>query len=155
MLDPYFSSRYGARWNPKGVPCLYLNKGLMTAQANYRYRFLGIPVGLVDLKSQEAPRLVTVGIPPGQAVDAFASDGLQALGLPTTCPHKTKNLSQGKVEHKDCQVIGAEAVKLGLNGIDCRSAAPGGNRELAWFPGPTSGQPLLLLDSTPINRNKW
>ena len=38
------------------------------------------------------------------------------------------------VPHQQCQAVGQAALDAELDGIDCRSAATGGDRELAWFP---------------------
>ena len=45
------------------------------------------------------------------------------------------------VPHSACQPIGEEAAAAGLDGVDARSAAAGGVRELAWFA--RGGSPTL------------
>lgn len=46
-------------------------------------------------------------------------------------PHDT---SGDVIPHYACQPIGRAAYEAGLDGVDCRSAAAGSYRELAWFP---------------------
>lgn len=121
----------GGRWNAAGMQCLYLNADVETARANVRQRFAGRPISIEDVDPAIAPHLVEVEIPFGTAADAFSDAGLKALGLPDTYPH---GHDETIVPHSKCQPIGYSAFAAGLNGIDCRSAAPGGTRELAWFP---------------------
>ena len=96
-----------------------------------RQQFQGLPFSPESLDPATAPHLVEVDVPPGQAADAHSDQGLAALGLPSTYPHD----SDGNVIAREvCQPIGQAAFDANLNGIDYRSAAPGGTRELAWFP---------------------
>lgn len=131
-LDPDFAARGdGQRWNPPGLACLYLNRDDTTARANVRRLFQGLPYGPEDLDPATAPVLVELELPAGRAVDAFDEEGLRALGLPPTYPLD----DDGEVvPHSVCQPVGQAAFDRDLDGIDCRSAAPGGTRELAWFP---------------------
>lgn len=139
-LDASHSARPpGGRWNPAGLPCLYLNADVQTARANALHRFAGRPVSIDDVDPASAPHLVEVEVPPGTAADAFSEAGLKAVGLPSTYPREPDGTV---VPHSRCQPIGRAAVEAGLNGIDCRSAAPGGTRELAWFAD--TGTPRLV-----------
>lgn len=121
----------GQRWNPPGMPCLYLNADETTARANVERLYVGLPYGPEDLDPEEAPLLVDINIASGDALDAWTIKGLQAVGLPSTYP---LDASGGLVPHSACQPIGEEAARTGLDGVDARSAALGGVRELAWFP---------------------
>lgn len=57
----------GQRWNPPGLPCLYLNEDTATARSNVAHRFAGLPYGPEDLKPTESPVLVIVEVPAGRA----------------------------------------------------------------------------------------
>ena len=131
-LDASHSARHpGGRWNPPGLACLYLNADLDTAKANALTRFEGRPVSIHDIDPASAPHLVEIEIADGTALDAFTPQGIAAAGLPPSYPTG----ADGRiVPHARCQPIGRQAHTAGLNGIDSRSAAVGGNRELAWFP---------------------
>lgn len=131
-LDPSFASLPpGQRWNPPGLACLYLNGDIDTARANVTKRFEGLPYGPEDLDPATAPLLLGVEVPAGEAADAFTDAGLAATGLPDSYPHD----SAGRlIPHSVCQPVGQAAHDAGLDGVDCRSAASTGGRELAWFP---------------------
>ena len=132
-LDPSFAAAFpGQRWNPPGLPCLCLNGDEPTARANVMRLFDGLPYGPEDLDTATAPILLDVRIPPGDAADAFTDDGLKQLGLPTSYPQDDAG---DVIEHATCQPIGRAVFDAGHHGVDARSAAPGGTRELAWFPG--------------------
>lgn len=121
----------GQRWNPPGLECLYLNRDHGTARANVARLFAALPYGPEDLDPATAPVLIEVTIPDGVAADAYTPAGLAALGLPALFPFD----DQGAViVHAACQPHGQAAFDAGLDGVDARSAAPGGDRELAWFP---------------------
>lgn len=131
-LDPSFAGAgSGQRWNPAGLPCLYLSAGLATARANVARLFAGLPYGPEDLDPVTAPVLLDVRVPDGRAADAFTDDGLLALGLPTSYPLDDHG---DVIPHRACQPLGQRAFDEGLDGVDARSAAAGGVRELAWFP---------------------
>jgi len=131
-LDPSYSSvAPGRRWNPSGLSCLYLNADDVTARANVLRLFDGLPYGPEDLDPATAPVLIDVTVPDGVAADAFTSLGLLSLGLSSRFPLEA---SGDPVPHGRCQSVGQAAFDAGLDGIDCRSAAKGGVRELAWFP---------------------
>lgn len=130
-LDGSYAARDGQRWNPPGLACLYLSSNTATARANLAKRFAGLPYGPDDLDPATAPLLVTVEVPDGQAADAYTDHGLQAAGLPASYPLDGNDQT---IPHSTCQPIGQTAFDAGLDGIDCRSAALGGTRELAWFP---------------------
>ncbi|WP_419921282.1 RES family NAD+ phosphorylase [Candidatus Poriferisodalis sp.] len=137
-LDTSYGAHDGQRWNPAGLECLYLNSNLATARANVARRFDRLPYGPEDLDPATAPLLVTVDVPAGLAADAYTDEGLSAAGLPMSYPLD----SDGQlIAHTDCQPIGQAASDEGLDGIDRRSAAPGGTRELAWFPRDVKLQP--------------
>ncbi|WP_420626856.1 RES family NAD+ phosphorylase [Candidatus Poriferisodalis sp.] len=120
----------GSRWNPPGLPCLYLNHDRNTAQANIR-RKVGIHPFAIYLDPDASPVIVDVDVPDGTAADAFTQEGIQALGLPATYPWDAAGTM---VSHQQCQPVGQSVFDAELDGIDCRSAAEDGNRELAWFP---------------------
>ena len=121
----------GRRWNPPGLRCLHLSADIETARANAMARFAGRPVSIDEIDPASAPHLVEVEIPEGIAADAFTQTGLASLGLPAGYPHQADG---AVVPHSTCQPIGQAAYEAGLNGVDCRSAAADGRRELAWFP---------------------
>ena len=112
----------GQRWNPAGVPCLYLNADWQTPNANLR-RKIGIHPFRTLIDPATAPLVVEVAIPNGTAVDAFTAQGIAALGLPPTFPLDSKGQT---IPHQRCQSIGRTAFTDGMDGIDCRSAAAGG-----------------------------
>lgn len=130
-LDPTFAAAIGQRWNPPGLECLYLNRDEATARANVLYKLAGQPYGPEDLDPATAPLLIDVKVPAGDAADAYTDDGLNSLGLQDTYPNDTDG---SPIPHSVCQVVGRSVYEEGLHGVDYRSAAPGGNRELAWFP---------------------
>ena len=129
-LDPSFAAAAGQRWNPPGMACLYLNRDETTARANVLRLFAGLAYGPEDLDPATAPLLISVAVPAGHAADAYTDDGLGSLGLPATYPRDTDG---SFVPHGTCQAIGTTVFAAGLQGVDYRSAAPGGDRELAWF----------------------
>ena len=120
----------GQRWNPPGMPCLYLNHDRQTVEANLRLRFGPFPYARF-LDPVTSPVILEVELPPGSAADAYTPQGISAVGLPSTYPLDGKGQP---VPHQQCQPIGRAAFDAGMNGVDCRSAATGGNREIAWFP---------------------
>ena len=131
-LDPSFAAAYpGQRWNPTGLDCLYVNHDVATARANVMKRFDGLPYGPEDLNPATAPLLLGVDIPEGEAADFYTDGGLIAADLPTTYPH---DASGELIPHRVCRPVGQAAYDAGLDGVDCRSAAAGDGRELAWFP---------------------
>ncbi len=141
-VDASFAARFpGQRWNPPGLSCLYLNHDVATARANVYRQFRGLPYSPESLEPAMAPQLVEVEIPSGQAADAHSDEGLAAVGLPATYP---QDPSGGVVPHEVCQPIGQAAHDANLDGVDYRSAAPGGTRELAWFPRHTPPVPTAL-----------
>lgn len=127
----YAAAGAGQRWNPPGVACLYLNHDKQTARANVARLFVGRPYGAEDLDPATAPLLIEVNVPAGVAADAFTDDGLLAVRLPITYPLDSVGNIIG---HDICQAVGRDVYDAGLDGVDCRSAADGGTRELAWFP---------------------
>ncbi len=139
-LDPsYASVAPGQRWNPPGLPCLYLNADIATARANVGRLFDGLPYGPEDLDPATAPILLDVTVPEGEAADAFTDEGLTSCGLPTTFPLDTQG---NPIPHHRCQTLGQAAFDAGLDGVDSRSAAHGGIHELAWFPRDRAPQEL-------------
>jgi hypothetical protein len=131
-LDPsHAAMRDGQRWNPPGLATLYVNADRATARSNVARLFKGLPYGPEDLDPATAPLLVHVDVPEGRAADAYSDEGLSELGLPTTYP---SDEAGGEVPHSRCQPIGKAIFDAGLNGVDCRSAARSGGRELAWYP---------------------
>lgn len=137
----------GQRWNPPGLDCLYLNRDHVTARANVARKFVGLPYGPEDLDPATAPVLLDVVVPDGAAADAYTPEGLAALGLPASYPLDD---SGAKVPHVTCQPLGEAAFDGGLDGVDARSAAPGGDRELAWFP-----RGRTLVADPPVPFDEW
>ena len=123
-LDPDHAEASGQRWNPPGVACLYLNDDMATARSNIADRFAGLPYGPEDLEPAEAPVLIVVEVPAGQALDAVSDEGLAAVGLPVTYPLDSDG---DVVAHSFCQPIGAAARDAGLDGVASRSAAADAN----------------------------
>ncbi|WP_419945022.1 RES domain-containing protein [Candidatus Poriferisodalis sp.] len=145
-LDASHSARPpGGRWNPPGLQCLYLNADIDTARANALSRFDDRPVNIHDVDPASAPHLVEIEIDDGTALDAFTSQGIAAAGLPAGYPTGTDGRT---VPRSQCQPIGHQAHSVGLNGVDCRSAAVGGNRELAWFPDTGNAR---MISRKPMN----
>lgn len=137
-LDPSYAASLGQRWNPPGMECLYLNRDEETARANVLRRYAGLAYGPEDFDPATAPVLVEVAVPAGRAADACSGDGLASLGLPHTYPHSADG---SLMPHSACQPIGQAVLEAGLDGVDYRSAAASGDRELAWFPrGAAAGQ---------------
>jgi hypothetical protein len=130
-LDSSFAAGTGQRWNPPGLPCLYLNRDEATARANVRRLYAGLPYGTEDLDPATGPLLLDVSLPDGVVADAFTDDGLLELGLPATYP---MGVNGDLIPHAVCRPVGQTVFDAGLDGVDSRSAAAGGNRELAWFP---------------------
>lgn len=133
QLDTSYAARKGQRWNYPGTHCLYLNQDVRTAIANFRKRFDKRPIGVDSINPVNIPNIIAVEIPQGIAVDAYTKSGLARIGLPSTYPHKTSQRTS-IVSYKTCQPIGHKVYQAGFSGIMCRSAAPGGALELAWFP---------------------
>jgi len=147
-LDTSYAKAHGGRWNaPGSYPVLYLNEDLRTARLQLQELFEGYPVNVEDLDGNAPYLLVLVGIPRRQKVaDAISSEGLKALGLPSSYPADTRGRVIAK---RRCQSVGAAAFAAALRGVWCRSAktADGTGREFAWFPrGPAKarmqGNPL-------------
>lgn len=137
-LDASFAKDHGGRWNaPGSYPVLYLNADRETARANVRAKFAELPYGPEDLDPLDAPHLVEVMVPDGRGCDVRPDAGLAAVGLPTTYPDDGSGQLVG---WGPCQTVGREAHERDLDGVACRSAAPGGNEELAWFARPERRQ---------------
>ncbi len=151
-LDPGWAGVYGGRWNPPNAfPTLYLSADVQSAQLQIERLCVGMPFSSEDL-SDDAYTLVLSRLPPAQrAADAVSAQGLASMGLPASYPLG----SDGKViDHAVCQPIGKQVRSLRLNGVWCRSAASadGRGRELAWFPGTRTAQPLR---KPPISFGQW
>jgi hypothetical protein len=145
-LDATFAAQPpGQRWNPPGLECLYLDRDRETARANVARKFVGKPYGPEDLDPATAPLLIEVAIPDGVAADAYTPAGLTALELPASYP---LDAGGALIEHPVCQPLGQGAHDAGLDGVDARSAAAGGNRELAWFP---KGRTLAADPAVPFD----
>lgn len=133
-LDPSYSVRHGGRWNaPESHAALYLNADVVTARANVKAKFDGLPYGAQDLDPADAPHLVEVEVAAGVACEVRTPSGLTSVGLPPSYP---RDLGGGIVPWSDCQPIGAVAHSTGLDGVACRSAVLATGEELAWFPPP-------------------
>lgn len=110
---------------------------MTTARANVGRLFAGLPYGQEDLDPATAPLLLGVQVPDGEAADAFTDEGVIALGLPISYPLDSLG---DLIPYEACQPVGLAAFEAGLDGVDCRSAADGGWRELAWFPRELAAQ---------------
>lgn len=130
-LDPsYAATGGGQRWNSPGMPCLYFNQDRQTVEANLRRKIGPFPYARF-LDPATAPVILDVELPAGVAADVHTSRGISAAGLPPSYPLD----GDGQlVSHQQCQIIGRMAFDTGMDGVDCKSAADGGKRELAWFP---------------------
>ena len=155
-LDATFAASSGGRWNPApgapgtpsgGILTLYLNADMQTARANARARLKGLPYGPEDLDPATAPVLVDVSVPDGQGWDLRFDEGLAAVALAETYPVAADGTPIGWAR---CQPIGLDAWRNGADGIACRSAAEGGNEELAWF-----GRNKGPVSSTPRSFDVW
>jgi len=113
--------------------------------ANVTRLFASLPYGPDDLDPATAPLLVEVTIPDGAAADAYTPVGLAVLGLPASFPLDSRG---APIPHVKCQPHGQYAFDAGLDGVDARSAAAGGDRELAWFP---RGQTLVADPAVPFD----
>lgn len=120
----------GQRWNPPGTPCLYLNADGLTVDANLR-RVIGPYPYAQFLDPTTAPVVLEVELPTGVAADVYTPQGVSEVGLPSSYPLDHRG---NVVPHQQCQAVGQAVLDAGLDGVDCRSAATGGDRELAWFP---------------------
>ncbi|NBO46294.1 MAG: RES domain-containing protein [Actinobacteria bacterium] len=139
-LDATYSLRRGGRWNAPGTNgALYFNCDISTARLNARNMLrtrtlAGMPFSFDDLDPAGLPVLVTVNVPPANAVDAVSDEGLLEVGLPETFPY---DATGDIVTWAKCQPVGAAAVLARVPAIASRSAAPGTtheNQELTWFP---------------------
>jgi RES domain len=145
-LDATFAAQPpGQRWNPPGVQCLCFNRDHATARANVARLYEGKPYGPEDLDPATAPVLIEVAIPDGVAADAYSPAGLADLGLPVSYPLDAAGLT---IAHAVCQPLGQGALDAGLDGVDAKSAAVGGDRELAWFP---KGRTLTSEPAVPFD----
>lgn len=145
-LDATFAAQPpGQRWNPPGLECLYLNRDHPTARANVARRFASLPYGPEQFDPATAPVLIEVAIPDGVAADAYTEAGLTSMGLPASLPLDGRS---APISHEVCQPLGQDAFDGGLDGVDARSAAPGGDRELAWFP---RGRTLAAAPAVPFD----
>lgn len=93
--------------------------------------FEGLPYGPEHVDPATAPLLLDVQLSEGRAADAFTDEGLIELGLPATY---SDGGDGGPVPRATCQPIGRGIYDAGHDGVDARSAARGGVRELAWYP---------------------
>ena len=143
-LDSTFAATAGGRWNPPdSFRVLYLNEDVVTARLNLRTFVSPWPYEPEDFRVDTGPVLVGARLPSAQrAIDVHSPAGVKAVGLPASYPIDD---SGATVSHNDCQPIGAEANRLGLDGVRCRGAqSPSGEgRELAWFPKDDGGVPTL------------
>lgn len=129
-LDASHAANIGQRWNPPGTPCLYFNQDRQTVEANLRRKYGSFPYATF-LDPATAPVILDVELPTGLVADAYTHQGLSAVGLPPTYPFDGDGVP---VPHQPCQAVGQASFDAGLQGVDCKSAVAGGNRELAWFP---------------------
>lgn len=130
-LDASYSRQRGGRWNPpESFPVLYLNRDVGTGRALVRHRFRDLPYGPELLRPEHAPLLVATEVATHQYVDVVTAAGCTAAGLPPTYP---VDEAGRPVPWEQCQAIGRRAWDAGERGIACRSAAPEGNEELAYF----------------------
>ncbi|HEX4769472.1 MAG TPA: RES domain-containing protein [Bryobacteraceae bacterium] len=111
-----YSKQNGGRWNPAGeFGALYLNATIQVAAANARAQHAGRAVKLFDLLPAARPELVTFDVPVITALNASTSDGIAALGFPSSFPYG--------IPWPPCQAIAREAHGAGLSGVASRSNA--------------------------------
>lgn len=133
-FDTSYAERHGGRWNPPGSwPTLYLNDDLATARLQIHRMLDGTPVDPDDL-SDDAFDVAVATLPRRRnAADIRTPDGIAEVGLPASFPVDEHG---SRIPHEDCWPIATTAFDIGLDGVDCRSAATldGNGRELAWWP---------------------
>jgi RES domain-containing protein len=133
-LDGGHAAVKGGRWNPPGsFAVVYLNRSERVARLNVDRLYSGLPYGPEDLDPLDAPLLVATSVPDNSYLDIITAAGLAAVGLPATYPDDEAG---DRIGHGVCQTIGEDAWTAGLNGVACRSAAPGaaaGDEELAFY----------------------
>lgn len=133
-LDWSHAQERGGRWNAPGTHgALYLNANVTTARMQVERMLAGTSVRLEDL-DDDAYVLVAATLPARQnSADAVSSEGLRALGLPSSYPRTSagREIAPGV-----CHEVGETAKAARLRGIWCRSncTADGRGREVAWFP---------------------
>ena len=146
-LDSAWAERHGGRWNPPGsFPTLYLNADVETARMQIEALLRGSPVTLDDLDDASFG-LVAAALPRSQTVaDAVSDEGLEATGLPRTCPLQPDGTA---VPHATCHSIGMLVKSGALRGVLCRSAArpDGSGTELAWFPATKASKARAIWPS--------
>ena len=145
-LDPAYSKEVGGRWNPPGeFGALYFSRTLVVAAANARWQHRNRAIRLFDLRPNSRPVLLTVTIPRAHPLDVVTAKGVRALRLPASYPYG--------VGHDRCHPIARRAMKAGIPGVACRSAAECTlaewiGEELAWFDNqepPMEAAPRLLF----------
>ena len=140
-FDPEFARVRGGRWTPPGSwPTLYLSRDLDTARLQVARLLEGSPVDPDDL-TEDAFELVAARLPRYQeAADIVTAGGVAAAGLPAAYPVDARG---DRVDHGTCWGVARAAHGVGLDGVECRSAASvsGVGRELAWWPRGRSPRP--------------
>jgi RES domain len=133
-LDGSYAREDGGRWNrPGSYPVVYLSRSLRTARLNCLHKYKGKPYGPEDLDEAEAPVLVETDVPDGEHADCLSDHGLDGWGLPVSYPQHPDGRP---VIWEECWLVGDAVHEEGLDGVACRSAAEGAQRddyELAYF----------------------
>ncbi len=133
-FDPNFAPAHGGRWTPPGSwPTLYVSRDVVTARMQVDRLLEGTAVAPDDL-TDDAFELVAARLPRHQeAADLVTAGGVAAVGLPPSYP---LDADGARVGYEACWPVATEAHDLGLDGVECRSAASDGGtgRELAWWP---------------------
>ncbi len=134
-FDGTYAMRIGQRWNLRAsFETVYLNADRATATTNARLMIAAIEdlgVALGDLEDSELPLIYPCTVPSRTVLDVVSDEGCRDAGLPDTYPIDDLG---NVISHAACQPIGQYAWDSLLDGVAARSAAPGGTRELAWFP---------------------
>lgn len=111
-----YSKLHGGQWNPQGeFGALYLNATIKVAAANARAQHAGRAIKLFDLLPEARPQVVTFDVPMTDFVDAYTSEGVQELQLPSNFPFG--------VPGGPCQAIARDAYANGAAGVAARSNA--------------------------------
>ena len=133
-LDTSCSLQAGGRWNEAGsFGALYLNDSVPLARLQANDKLAGLPYGMEDLDPSEQHDLVTVDVAELDMLNCITDEGLQAVGLPDSCPRAPGG---DEVPWSECQPVGQAAYDDGQPGLAYRSAAIGAahtDEELAVF----------------------
>lgn len=85
--DASWSAFFGGRWNPRGLPCLYLNCDKETTYANYLQRFNEEVINVEDVATEKIPHVAGIEVSVGMAIDVYTPAGIKSVQLPSTYPY--------------------------------------------------------------------